>query len=403
MISALPLAASILTSGLSVATSGLVAMAVSWSIISSGADVTWAGVASFAIQLPVAAGLALGGLLSDRLGPRRVLLGSDALMFLAVAAAALAASGALGAAWVVALLSLGNFLGASGNVAQDSRVPEMARLAGLPLERANGLRDVAFNVGTAAGPALGVALVAAGGLPLALWGVSAALGVVLLLDAAFFPRFAARRRAGEEAKVIAGFAGFTADRVLLSVVVLGIGLIAVFASLDEIVAPSLAVAGGLRDSQLTLFLALNGAAALVSGLAYTAMGHRLRPHPVLVGGVSSAAAGFLALAALPPAAAFVAAPLLIGLGVGPLSPLVMTTLQRRVPAAHRGAVLGAFMASILFVQPFAALGAAPLVSAVGVGWVTWGLALLAAGAVIAAVTLPALRELDQTVPKAAPR
>jgi macrolide resistance protein len=399
----LPLAVSILTSGLSVATAGMVAMAVSWSIISSGTDVTWAGIASFAIQLPVAAGLALGGLLSDRLGPRRVLLGSDALMVLTIAAAALAASGAAGAAPVVALLSLGNLLGAPGNVAQNSRVPEMARLAGLPLERANGLRDVAFNLGTAAGPALGVALVVAGGLPLALWSVSAVLGVVLLLDAVFFPRFAAKPRAGQGSDIAAGFTGLAADRVLLSVVALGIGLIAAFASLDEIVAPSLAVAGGLGDGRLTLFLALNGAAALVSGLAYTAAGHRLRPRAVLLGGIATAAAGFVALAALPPSAAFVAAPLLIGGGVGPLSPLVMTILQRRVPATRRGAVLGAFMASILVVQPFAALGAAPLVSAVGVGWVTWGLALLAAGAVFAAATLPALRQMDRTVTGAAAR
>lgn len=332
MIRKLPLAATVLTSGLSVASSGMVAMAVAWSIISSGADVTWAGVASFAIQLPVAVGLALGGLLSDRLGPRRVLLVSDALAFLAVAAAALAASGAVGVVSVVALLSLGNLLGAPGNVAQDSRVPEMARLAGLPLERANGLRDVAFNVGTAAGPALGVALVAAGGLPLALWSISAVLAMVLLLDSACFPRFAAKARTDQGASVTAGFAGLAADRVLLSVVGLGVGLIAAFVSLDEIVAPSLAMAGGLGGGRLTLFLALNGAAALVAGLAYTAVGHRLRPRAVLVGGIAAAATGFIALAALPPSVAFVVAPLLIGLGVGPLSPLVMTTLQRRVPA-----------------------------------------------------------------------
>lgn len=390
-----PLAASVTTSGLSVATTGMIAMAVSWSIIAADVGVTWAGVASFCIQLPVVPGLFVGGLLADRCGARRVLVASNTAVLLALCGAAgLALSGVGGWVAAVAASSLANLLGAPGTVAQDSRVPELARIAGLPLERANGLRDVAFNLGLAAGPAIAVLLVGFGGLPAALLAAAGLNLVVGLLDWWFFPAFRARAQA-DRGNSMAGLRYARRDPVLLAISVLGIGMVAVFASLDEIVVPSLAVASGLGSTTLAAFLALSGGAALGGGLAYAVAGHRAPPRGVLLGGLACAAAGLLCLAALPPAWAMVVAPVLVGLGVGPLQPLVNTALQRRVPAALRGSVLGAFGASILVMQPFAALGVGPLTAVVGANLVAWCLALMAVAATGLASLLPALRMMDK--------
>ncbi len=154
------------------------------------------------------------------------------------------------------------------------------------------------------------------------------------------------------------------------------------------------MASGFGSTTLATFLALSGGAALTGGLIYAGAGHRAPPRGVLIGGLACAALGLLGLAALPSAWAMVVAPVLIGFGVGPLQPLVNTALQRRVPAALRGSVLGAFGASILVMQPFAALGVAPVTAMVGANSVAWGMAAMAMAATAVAALLPALRLMD---------
>ncbi len=368
-------------------------MSVVWSIIAGGHGTTWAGVASFAIQLPVAAGLAIGGTLADRLGSRTVLLGSNLASLGAITAVgALSVLGTPSLPTIVVLLALSGFLGAPGSIAQDARVPDLALMAGLPLERANGLRDIASNVAMATGPAMGVLLVEMGGLMASLGVATAILAVVAIIDTAVFPAFAIAPR---ETGGTSGFRILAQDRTLVAIAAIGVGMVAAFTSLDEIVAPSLATASGVGGGALAGFLAVSGASALAGGLLYAAVGHRLPPHPTLVAGIATTAAGFVLLAALPTGVAFVLAPALIGLGVGPLQPLVTTALQRRVPAAVRATVLGAFAAAILAVQPFAALGAGPAVDLFGAGAVAWAIAGLACAALLAAGFAPALRALGE--------
>jgi HlyD family secretion protein len=361
----------------------------------------WAGAAAAAIHLPVALGLLVGGALTDRIGARTCLvlagLGSAAAMTAAATLAGLRPGDTIA---LVALLALSNGLRAPGGVALDARIPELARLARIPVERANGLREIADGVAQAAGPVVGVLLVETAGLAGTCAVAMVALGVALLVDLLAFPRFGRRGGRAVGPADRGGIAILAGDPALRAVVMLGVPLVAVFASLDEILVPALALASGLGAGDVAVFLAVTGAGALVAAAGYALHGRRLSGRTVLVGGIAVAAGGLATLAAAPPAVGFLVAPLLIGSGIGGLAPAVVTAIHRRVSAAERGRAIGTLSAVVLLAQPVAAAALGPAIAAVGIDRIVSLLAALTVLLAVAAALIPGLRALD---PDPAPR
>jgi len=394
-----PFLASLATCAASVGVGGVVIMAVTWSLLSGGVSPAYAGVAAACLALPVALGMALGGRLVDRFGTRPVLMASNLLTLVAaLAAVLLLAAQPAALAAIVALLAASNGLGAPGVIAQDARLPLLARLAGLKLERANGLRDIANQVGQIGGSALGVLAVEFVGLSGALGMAVVLLTLIAAVDALFFPRSRVAPPASPSPSGAARpFGRILRDPALRAVVLLALPLVAIFTSLDEILAPTLALSAGLGGMALTAFLALTGVAAFASAAAFATLGHRVGKRFVVVGGVTVAALGFIALAALPPREAFVVAPVLIGFGVGPLWPAVLTAIQRRVPRAELGGVIGALSAVALLAQPASSLASGPAVAMFGAEAVALVVAAIAAGLALSAPFLVGLRELDPPV------
>lgn len=391
-----PLLASIVTSAASTGAGGIVTMAVAWSLLSSGVSPAYAGVAAACLALPVALAMAVGGRLVDRFGARPVLMASNLLSLVAALAALLLLAARPDAVIaIVALLAVANGVGAPGLIAQDARLPQLARLAGLNLERANGLRDIASQMGQIGGPALGVLAVEFVELAGALGMAVALLTLIAVVDALFFPRTrSAPRSVLPAASAASPFGRILRDPALRAVVLLALPLVAIFTSLDEILAPTLALSAGLGGIALTVFLALAGVAAFASAAAFATAGHRMEKRSIVIGGVAVAAAGLIALWALPTREAFVVAPVLIGLGIGPLWPAMLTAIQRRVPRAELGGVIGALSAVALLAQPASSLASGPAVAVFGAETVALVVAVTVGGLALLAPFLRGLRDLD---------
>ncbi len=395
--SAIPLYASMATAALSAMAAGIMVTALPWFYLSSGGSPAWAGVMAAALHFPVAIGLALGGRVSDRVGPRRTLIVTDVAGLLLIVAGLLSMELSLGVPWLVlGLIAVANLLSAPGNIAQSSRVPELARLARMPLERANGLQEILVQAAQVLGPATGVLLVEAGGLTAALTTAAVLSLVILILDGALFPGFGRRVPSPSKNVPANAFLLILRDRFLRTVVVIGVFLVAVFNSVDEVIAPNLALESGVGGSALAWFLFASGASALVSAIAFTYVGHRVPPMTVFISGVWVTASGFVAFAMLPTEIAFVFPPFLIGAGVGPLWPIVITWIQRTVPLSLRGETIGVLSGSVLLAQPAAALIAGPAVAHLGLDFLLTGTAFLVLAA--AGLTHVLLRPLAAAVP-----
>ncbi|EPD57653.1 MFS transporter [Streptomyces sp. HGB0020] len=153
-------------------------IALSWAAVQTGTP-SQAGLVMTASALPRALLMLGGGVIADRLGPRRVVIGSDAVRcaaVLAVAALLVLTSPGL---WPLALLALvfgtvdAVFLPAVG--ALPARVTNRDQLA-----RVQGMRGLAIRFASVVGGPLG-------GLGVALGGATAAFGLAGLLIAVSVP------------------------------------------------------------------------------------------------------------------------------------------------------------------------------------------------------------------------
>ncbi|MEU6667408.1 MFS transporter [Streptomyces sp. NPDC046727] len=157
-------------------------LALSWAAVQAGSPAQ-AGLVMSVSALPRAVLMLGGGVIADRLGPRRVVIGSDAVRCAAVLAVAALLFLTSPGLWPLALLALvfgtvdAVFMPAVG--ALPARIAEKSQLA-----RVQGMRGLAIRFASVVGAPLGGLGVAVGGAPaaFALAGLLIAVSVPLLMS-----------------------------------------------------------------------------------------------------------------------------------------------------------------------------------------------------------------------------
>jgi len=378
-----PLWGSLTTNGLGMFAAGLMIGAFPWFWFTQGGSALGAGIIAATFHTGIALGLFTGGRLIDKLGPRPVLLWTDFASAIAFAGAGLGYMWMEGSLWpVILFVSLGLLFGAPGNVAQDSRMPALARLACVQLGRANGLRDLASQVGQVTGPILGVLLVEFAGLQTVLLTVSLILLLVFLLDMVFFPAF----RLTHDCQANSGggsFAYLTGHSGLKTMIVLAILVIGALNAINDIIAPSLALLHDLGASGLSVFFAMLGCGLVTSQLSYIAIGFRFSARRLLLGGLTLAAIGLFCIG-MPSVVGYYCGAVLLGFGLGPLWAIVLGAIQRTVPTVLRAGVIGLLGGIVLIVQPLVSVTVGTLVQTVGSSVAIIGFSLLVGFACLSA-------------------
>jgi MFS family permease len=241
----------------------ITAIVYPWLVYDLTGSASWMGIVAFVTLAPAILGSAFGGPVAERLGIRQTAMIAVGLGCAAsIAAALLYGFGMMTIGALVALALLGAIFDGPGSVAIESRVPEIARLARMPLLRANAIDDLVDNGAAIVGPAIAALLVAIVETSTLLWIIAALNIVTALMTALSLPQFRLRQMSSTASTELAGamriIFGSLRLRTALLLASLGTGT---FVALENVALPAILRAEGQSASTLGLYLTAAAAGA----------------------------------------------------------------------------------------------------------------------------------------------
>lgn len=394
----LPLLGSLAASGFSALGNAVAMVALPWFVLHLSGSTALTGLAAAASTLPVFAGTLLCGGWVDRYGPRRVAVFGDLVSALCVASVpVLHLLGVLSMPVLLALIAAGALFDSPTHIATQSRRPEIARRAGMSLDRAASLDDLLKSGALLAGPVVAGLAIAVFGLHSALYLTAGCSLLAAVLDALSLP--GPRRRPPVAApglrSTFEGVRFVLRDPLLRVLVTMATVFVAVFGAMESVIMPAHYRAEGSGAMALGSFLSAAGGGAAAGALGYALWGYRLSRRAVFLGGccLFSLAVGLIAFAPTQPLR--IAGGLIAGLAAGPLGPIEAAAILRRVPIDLRSRALGAMAALSLAILPAASALAGVALETIAVRELLAGCAIVLAALTATALLLPGLKALDR--------
>jgi MFS family permease len=376
------------TSGLG---DSLVWVALAWAVLEIGGDASALGLVLAANALPRVVFLLVGGVWADRLPRQLVMVGADVVRGLVAGAMALLFLTGTAEVWQLAVgAALNGAASAFFIPAATGVMPQL--VAGPRLQQANALMNLSHSLTWVIGPALSGLIVATGGpgWVFAIDGISFAISAVSLL-ALSLPRVIVAPRTSFLAELAGGWQEVVTRSWLRA------GLV-VFA-LSNMSAAAFQVLGPViidRDlggaASWGFILTFGALGAVVGG----AIGLRWKPaRPLLASFAICILISFNVLALIPPAAV----PVLAIVNFGAVLAIILgntlwdTTVQQHVPQEALSRVNSYdWMVSLIF-QPIAFAIVGPLALAIGEDQTLALAFVVGAGANVAILTVPSVRNL----------
>lgn len=377
----------------------IASVALPWFVLSLTRSPLWTGVAAAAGLVPLIIGAFFGGSLIDRHGARRIAITASLVSAAAVAAVPLLHHyEVLGIGLLIALIAIGAIFDGPGMTAEESRMPELARLARLKLEKVTSIDSLIEGSAMLIGPAIAGLAIAAVGMQNTLW-----LTALCSLFAAGFvalslPRTRPHRlaqRAQEKHDVFAGLKLLFADPLLRPLLLFATAFVAVAAALGTVVMPAFFLLGGRTALDLGLFLSILGGFTMLGTFAFALWGEHVSQRLLFLSGCAAQALAFLVLAFHASPMMLWGAAALAGFAGGPIGPIANAALLRRIPLGLRGRALGAATSLVLVATPAAVLIAGAAVELTDARVVLWAAAILLGAFVFVAALLPGFHELDR--------
>jgi MFS family permease len=379
-----------------------VAVLVPWLVIETTGSAASAGVVAALAGLPGILVAPFVGALVDRLGRRRVSIASDALSALSVSLFPLAdGAGILTLGMIAGLAVLGAVFDPAGYTARKALIPDVAHAGRFYIDRINGVHEGVFAAGWVIGPALGALGIASIGAISTFWVTAVAFVLAMAAVAGIRVQeagVASRHDAGEEhepfwGSLLRGAGILWRDRPL-RVLTLAICVLAlVYMPTEAVLMPVHFEALG-QPGAYGLTLTMLAAGGMVGAFAYGWLVGRLTKHRIAVLVMVSVTVAIIPMAFLPPLPVFVAAGFLLGLGWGPMNPLLNSLVQTRVPPHVQGRVYGVQNALFYAAPPVGLLVAGIAVEQWGVQAVYAAIGALLAALSLLIAMLPSLRGLD---------
>ncbi len=305
------------------------------------------GIAALAAATPLVLGGFLGGVVVDRVGPRRASILADLASGLAIAAIPLLhAVERLGFAHVLVFAFASALLDAPGQSARQALIPDLSRRAGVPLERATSLWTSTEHAAYVLGAFPAGAFIALLGAPALLWVDAASFAISALLVAAAVPGVRVAGAASRYLRDLVDGLRFMREEptVLAFLVIPALGGVLI-GPLAPVLLPLYARHVFESPTALGVMVSAYGAGGLAGTLIVGWLAERTPRRRVYVGSWVLYAAVFLVLPTLPPLAVAAAVLLLVGACAGAIDPIEQVVRQERAPSELRGRVLATAVAA----------------------------------------------------------
>lgn len=404
-----PLVGGLTAEGISFLGTRISMIAIPWFVLSTTGSATQTGLVAAAEIAPLVIFKALGGPLLDRVGPRRVTLACDLGSALVVGSIPLLHQlGVLSFPLLLALVAVAGALRGPGDAGKSAMTPEIARVAGVSLERVTGLASAVERTSSMAGAALAGLLVAGFGAANALYVDAASFLVSFAVFALSttgmgrpVPAPAPEPATGTRAtsyltELREGWDFLRTEPVLVAICL----MVAVTNLVDQayvaVLAPVWAKESGAGVEVLGAMFAVFSGASVLGALAAARWGETLpRYRTYVVAFLIAGAPRFVVMALESPLWAVFGVTVVAGAASGFLNPILGAVILERIPAPLMGRVSSLNTAICWSLMPLGGVLGGVAVTALGVSP-----ALLLAGAAYLVTTMaptrvPSFRAMDR--------
>lgn len=376
-------------------------IAIPWFVLQTTGSATQTGITGFFTILPVVIAGFFGGTLIDRLGYKRTSIISDLASGVTTALVPILYFTIGLEFWqLMILVFLGALLDAPGSTARAALLPELAEQAGMPIERVTSLTHVIERGARMVGAPLAGLLIGFMGTANVLWLDAATFFISAGIIWVLVPGIAIHK---EEAlgsgnyldELKDGLRFIAHDQLIRSIVIMVMltnFLDAIFGGVLQPVYVREVYGSALN---LGLLIAANGGGAVIGGLIFAAIGHRMPRHATFVGAFVLTGFRFWVYALYPPVWVLIVVTLITSIGAGPLNPIIGAIEFERIPPTMRGRVFGAITAGAWITMPLGMLLGGILTDNLGTFIMMIGLAITYLVTTLSMAFIPAMREMNR--------
>ena len=375
-------------------------IAIPWFVLQTTGSATKTGITGFFNILPVIVAGFLGGTIVDRLGYKRTSIIADLASGVTTALVPIFYFTIGLEFWqLMNLVFLGALLDTPGSTARAALLPELAEQAGMSIERVTSLTHVIERGARLVGAPLAGLLIGIMGTANVLWLDAASFFISAGIVWIFVPAFGTQRRESGSGNYMGelkeGLRFIAQDSLILSIVVMVMLTNFLDAIFGGVVQPVYVREVYGNALNLGLLISANGGGAVIGGLIFAAIGHRLPRHATFVGAFVLTGFRFWVYALYPTVWVLIVVTLITSIGAGPLNPIIGAIEFERIPTHMRGRVFGAITAGAWIAMPLGMLLGGVLTDKLGTFIMMIGLAITFLLTTVSMAFIPAMKEMNR--------
>ena len=320
---------------------------VPWLIFERTGSATQAGIVVAASAIPGIIISPFVGALIDHYGRKRVSIGSDLLSALSVMMFPIWDSlFGLTFASIATFAVLGAAFDPAGYTARKSLIPDVAKASNTSMDKLNSWHEAVFSGGWALGPAIGAIAISLVGAANSMWIVFVAFILAIILismlhvgDLGLEHREEINDQEKFWSSTLRGLQVLKSDKAMYYLTISIVFLTMVYLPTESIILPK--YFSDIDDPRgLGYVLSSMAAGSIATTLAYPKLVKHFKKRSIVIGSLAATSLAMIPMTLFPPIGLFVLAGFLLGLGWGPMNPLMNSVVQQRVAPHIQGRVFG---------------------------------------------------------------